>query len=122
MTNLKKRIEIFLMARDKTLKDLADYINISEDDLDMAITDNSFDIWILEKISKVLRIPLFSFFHDPLAPEPKGEIPFYNQKLPVSEEFNVKTEREILQSEIETLKIYVKGKEETLRRLKVGCF
>ncbi|MFH1319565.1 MAG: hypothetical protein ABII90_02785 [Bacteroidota bacterium] len=118
MMNLKKKIEIFLKARDKTMKDLADYLKLSEDDLNNALSDNTLEIRTLENISKALRIPLFSFFHDPLAPEPKKEIPYYTEKLPETEEFDVKTERQMLQSEIKMLQRAIKGKEETLRQLK----
>ncbi len=115
--NLKSRVMAFLEARKKTLKDLADYLEISEDLLDSALADNSLEIRTLEKISKALQIPLFSFFRDPLEPEPKMKIPFYTQQLPKTEKDHVKSDAEALEDEIELLKMYISERKERLKTL-----
>ena len=115
--NLKSRVSVFLKGRKKTLKDLSDYLEISEDVLDNALADNSLEIRTLEKISKVLQIPLFSFFRDPLEPEPKMKIPFYTQRLPKTEKDHVKSDAEALEGEIELLKMYINERKEQLKTL-----
>lgn len=115
--NLKSRVSIFLKGRKKTFKDLADYLEISEDLLDSALADNSLEIRTLEKISKTLQIPLFSFFRDPLEPEPKMKIPFYTQQLPKTEKDHVKSDAEALEDEIELLKMYISERKERLKTL-----
>ena len=115
--NLKSRVRVFLKGRKKTLKDLADYLEIGEDVLDNALADNSLEIRTLEKISKVLQIPLFSFFRDPLEPEPKMKIPFYTQRLPKTEKDRVKSDAEALEGEIELLKMYINERKERLKTL-----
>ena len=115
--NLKSRVSVFLKGRKKTLKDLADYLEIGEDVLDNALADNSLEIRTLEKISKVLQIPLFSFFRDPLEPEPKMKIPFYTQRLPKTEKDRVKSDAEALEGEIELLKMYINERKERLKTL-----
>ena len=115
--NLKSRVSVFLKGRKKTLKDLADYLEISEDLLDNALADNSLEIRTLEKISKALQIPLFSFFRDPLEPEPKMKIPYYTQRLPKTEKNRVKSEAEALEGEIELLKMYISERKERLKTL-----
>jgi len=115
--NLKGRVNAFLKGRKKTLKDLADYIEISEDLLDQALADNSLEIRTLEKISKALQIPLFSFFRDPLEPDPKMTIPFYTQQLPKTEKDHVKSDTEALEGEIELLKMYISERKERIKTL-----
>ena len=115
--NLKSRVSVFLKGRKKTLKDLADYIEISEDLLDNALADNSLEIRTLEKISKALQIPLFSFFRDPLEPEPKIKIPCYTQRLPKTEKDHIKSDAEALEDEIELLKMYISERKEKLKTL-----
>ena len=118
--NLKNRVTAFLRVRKKTLSDLADNIEESEDLLDKALEDNSMEIRTLEKISKALQIPLFSFFSYPPETEPKMEIPFYTQRLPDTEESHVKTDAETLKGEIELLEMYIKEKKEQLYTLTQG--
>ena len=115
--NLKSRVKVFLRARKKTLSDLADSIEVSETLLDKALADNSMEIRTLEKISKELQIPLFSFFNYPPETEPKMEIPFYTQRLPDTEESHVKTDAETLKGEIELLEMYIEERKERLRML-----
>ncbi len=116
----KKKVKAFLKARKKTLSDLADNIEESEDNLDKALEDNSMEIRTLEKISKALQIPLFSFFSYPPETAPKMEIPFYTQRLPDTEKDHVKTDAEVLKGEIELLEMYIKEKKEQLRMLTQG--
>lgn len=118
--NLKNRVRAFLKGKGETFKDLADDIEISEVRLDKALANNTLDIRTLEKISKTLQIPFFSFFRDPLEPEPKIKIPFYTQRLPRTEKDHVKSNAEVLEDEIELLKMHIHDKEEQLKTLAKG--
>src|SRR3990167_5590205 len=101
--NLKKRIIAFLEARNYTFNDLAEYLGMSDDYLTRVLDDNTLEIRTLEQISKALRIPLFSFFHDPDRPRKKEEVPYYTMKLPVEEKVNKQRVIEDMEYEIRVL-------------------
>ena len=61
---LKKRIREILAEQNHTYSQLAQYIGMSEDDLDFALDHNSIDIRTLELVSKALNISLYSFLRD----------------------------------------------------------
>ena len=81
MTNLKIRITKFLEARGKTFEDLARYLKVSDKELEDAIENTHVNIRTLEDISKVLRIPLYSFFNFPKS-QPTDFLDFYTERLP----------------------------------------
>ncbi|MBI2968200.1 MAG: hypothetical protein HYY40_10370 [Bacteroidetes bacterium] len=118
--NLKNRIIAFLEARNYTFKDLAGYLELDEDYLTRVLDENSLEIRTLESISKALRIPLFSFFHDPSRPPKKAEVPFYTMHLPepTMEKIDRKRVIEDLEYEIKVLKDIVRDKEEQLSKYK----
>ena len=62
--SLKKRISEILSEQKHTYSQLAEYIGLSEADLDFALEHNSVDVRTLELISKALRISLYSFFKE----------------------------------------------------------
>jgi len=115
---LKKRIEAFLEAREKTLDDLADYLGMSIDELERGISDNSVEVRTLENISKALRIPLYSFFPGYVEEAKKREIPYYDRKLPNGGDLTKKTEIEILEEEIRFLTRYLENREKQLQELR----
>jgi transcriptional regulator with XRE-family HTH domain len=116
--SLKKRIEAFLEAREKTLDDLADYLEINIDELERGISDNSVEVRTLENISKALRIPLYSFFPGYVEQATKHEIPYYDRKLPNEGVPNDKTEIETLEEEIRFLSKYLETREKQLQDLR----
>jgi len=116
--SLRKRIEAFLEAREKTLDDLADYLDISIDELERGISDSSVEVRTLENISKALRIPLYSFFPGHVEEAKKQEIPYYDRKLPNGDDLTNKTEIEILEEEITFLTRYLKNREKQLHNLR----
>lgn len=61
--NLKDRIIRVLDKRKITLLELCNELELSEAELDKSITNT--EVNILEKISKLLKIPLYSFYRDP---------------------------------------------------------
>jgi len=96
--SLKKRIETFLEARDKSLDDLAEYLELTLDELERALSSKSLEVRTLENISKALRIPLYSFFPSPPLSHSKKEIAFYTSRLPKDE--SELTEEQVLIEEI----------------------
>ena len=116
--SLKKRIEAFLEAREKTLDDLADYLEMNIDELERGISDSSVEVRTLENISKALRIPLYSFFPGYVDEAKKHEIPYYDRKLPNEGMPSDKTEIEILEEEIRFLSKYLKNRQKQLQELR----
>jgi transcriptional regulator with XRE-family HTH domain len=66
LMNLKGKIVELLGKQDYSYKDLAEHLNLSEEQLDHALETKTLEVRTLELISKELRIPLYSFFRDPL--------------------------------------------------------
>src|SRR5438132_9295440 len=65
LMNLKGKIVELLDKQQYSYKDLAEHLNLSEDQLDHALETKTLEVRTLELISKELRIPLYSFFRDP---------------------------------------------------------
>ncbi|MBI2268828.1 MAG: helix-turn-helix transcriptional regulator [Bacteroidetes bacterium] len=61
-TSIKQQIAEFLKEKDITLSDFAEYINVSEAELQGDLDPNKLDLRTLEQICKVLRIPIYSCF------------------------------------------------------------
>ena len=78
MKTLKDRILKVVKNAGFTYSELCVELNISESELDTAIEDKN--IYLLEKISKVLRIPLYSFYHDTNAKNKPGQR-YYDQDI-----------------------------------------
>ena len=116
--SLKKRIEAFLEVREQTLDDLAEYLEMDIDQLERGISDSSVEVRTLENISKVLRIPLYSFFPGFVNQAKKHEIPYYDRRLPNEGDETNKTELQILEEEIRFLGKYLKNREKQLEELR----
>jgi len=65
---LKDRIIRVLDKRGLKYSDLCDELEISEQELDESISLK--DVKLFENISKSLKIPLYSFYHDPNKKDP----------------------------------------------------
>ncbi|MGZ4066025.1 MAG: hypothetical protein ACXVPN_06455 [Bacteroidia bacterium] len=63
--NLKGKIVELLQKQNYSYKDLAEHVNLTEEQLDHALETKTLEVRTLELISKELRIPLYSFFRDP---------------------------------------------------------
>jgi transcriptional regulator with XRE-family HTH domain len=114
--DLKSKIIDSLKQTKYSYSDLADYLTISESELDKALETKSLDIRTLEMISKELRIPLYSFFHDENLSLEKLYLKKLNLYSSKNKNNNV-TELESLMLEIEFLKKLLSEKEEALKFL-----
>lgn len=109
-SNLKERIVAVLKAKDFTYQELVNYLNTTEEALDIALEESSIEIRTLEQISKELRIPLYSFFRGPM-PEDGDEQAYYNVNIWAPAEIQLLTENDTLRKEIESLKLELARKE-----------
>lgn len=62
--NLKEKIIQVLAMKNYTYAQMAEYLGISEAELDKQFEERTLEVRTLELISKALRIPLYSFFRD----------------------------------------------------------
>jgi len=62
--NLKDKIIQVLALKNYTYAQMAEYLGISEAELDRQFEEKTLEVRTLELISKALRIPLYSFFRD----------------------------------------------------------
>ena len=112
---LRERIEAFLEARGKSLADLADYLDISVEDLKTDLSAKSLQLRTLEEISKLLKIPLYDLFLFP--PIKKGnEIPYYTERL--SKDNTQKYKSKELEIEIEFMEKLLTKKKKDLKSIK----
>lgn len=81
MDNLKQQIQDILAKENYTFKQLADYLNISEDELESGLVNKTLELRHLEEISKNLRVPLYSFFREHDFKIHYNEKPVYTNKL-----------------------------------------
>ena len=105
-------------AREQSLDDLAEYLEMDIKDLERGISDSSVEVRTLENISKALRIPLYSFFPGFVDQAKKHEIPYYDRRLPKDGEIGNPTELEILEDEILFLTKYLKHREKQAQKLR----
>ncbi len=63
--DLKKRLTEILHDKGYTYSDLSLHLQLSENELDAALEEGKLEIQTIEKISKDLQIPLYSFFRIP---------------------------------------------------------
>jgi transcriptional regulator with XRE-family HTH domain len=82
MNLLREKIEEILKKENYTFKQLADYLNISEGDLENGLQNKTLELRYLEQISKTLKVPLYSFFRDHTNYSMySSEKPYYTNKL-----------------------------------------
>ena len=80
-----ERILKYLERKEIAIKTLATQIEVDAEALEKMLTSNSLEIKTLEKISKELRIPLYSFFtsasFEDIVRRNKFEVPYYIERL-----------------------------------------
>ena len=101
MNSLRSKIEEILIKENYSFKQLADYFNLSEQQLEDGLTNKTLELRYLEDISKNLKVPLYSFFRDHNVKFNYDEKPFFTNKLWKDTE---ETNAEKLIEEIEVLK------------------
>jgi DNA-binding Xre family transcriptional regulator len=111
LPDLKQRIIAILETRAFTYKDLVEHLGMGEEELDQALELNTIEIRTLERISKELRIPLYSFFRDPQLEEVGIDHPYYNVNIWAPDEIQLRTENENLRLEVDRLRLEVAKKE-----------
>lgn len=114
MDQLKQQIENILAKENYTFRQLADYLNISEDELEEGLTNKTLELRHLEEISKNLRVPLYSFFRDHDFKLNYQEKPVYVNKL--WHEGDAEASPQKLMEEIEILKQAIAIKESELNK------
>lgn len=122
--NIGQKILSYITRKNIPVADLAERIDIDASQLEKALTENNLDIKTLEKISKELRIPLYSFFtnasFDDIVKKSRFEIPYYIERLDPEEKSDFRNLITGLIEEIEHLKIQLNERDmliEQLRRL-----
>lgn len=108
---LKAKIEEILLKENYTIKQLADYLNLSEEKLTEGLELKTLELRFLEEISKNLKVPLYSFFRNGDMAINYNEVPYYTNKLWDESENSI----EKLKEEIELLKNTLAKKEAELR-------
>lgn len=115
MNTLREKIEEILIKENYTFKQLADYLNLSEDQLEEGLQNKTLELRYLEDISKNLKVPLYSFFRDHNLKINYDEKPYFVNKLwHESKDVN----KEKLMEEIAALKQALHLKEEELAKIK----
>ena len=113
MDSLRGKIEEILIKESYTFKQLADYLNLSEKQLEDGLTNKTLELRYLEDISKNLKVPLYSFFRDNNANINYTEKPYFTNKLWNDSEENSPQK---LMEEIEILKQAIAHKEAELAK------
>ena len=127
MESVGLRILSYLDRKGVSINSLAEKIDINSLELKSKLEKNALEIKTLEKISKELRIPLYSFFTntriDGNSNKKNVEIPYYIERLEPNEKWDFNNLISGLVEEIEALKRIIDEKDteiENLKRLKNG--
>jgi len=115
MNSLRDKIEEILQRENYSLRQLADYLNLSESQLIDGLEHKTLELRYLEEISKNLKVPLYSFFRDKDLSINFNEKPYYINKLWQDEQDQ--SDKKLLE-EIELLKQAIAHKEEQLKNKK----
>jgi transcriptional regulator with XRE-family HTH domain len=113
MNSLRKKIEEILIKENYTFKQLADYLNLSETQLEDGLANKTLELRYLEDISKNLKVPLYSFFRDNNIKVNYNEKPYFTNKL-WNDDGDVSPQK--LMEEIELLKQAISFKEAELSK------
>ena len=113
MNLLREKIEEILLKENYTFSQLADYLNLSEEQLEDGLANKTLELRYLEDISKNLKVPLYSFFRDTTQKIDYTEKPYFVNKLWNDGE-DVSPQK--LMEEIELLKQAILQKEAELAR------
>jgi len=81
MDSLRDKIEHILKKENYTFQQLAEYLNLTETQLDEGLKNKTLELRYLEDISKNLKVPLYSFFRNSDESINYAEKPFYVNKL-----------------------------------------
>jgi transcriptional regulator with XRE-family HTH domain len=81
MNLLREKIEEILVKENYTFSQLADYLNLSEEQLENGLANKTLELRYLEDISKNLKVPLYSFFRDTAQKVNYTEKPYFVNKL-----------------------------------------
>ncbi|MBI3502016.1 MAG: hypothetical protein HY063_09495 [Bacteroidetes bacterium] len=121
--NLKDKVLQVLKFQNHSYAELAEHVGISEKALDKQFADNSLEVRTLELISKALRIPLYSLFHDTTYELKYDEELYYNVNIWGKDGIELRTtlkkdsKGNILDDEIKKLRKELKEKEKLLKEM-----
>lgn len=115
MNSLRQKIEEILQRENYSLRQLSDYLNLTEVQLLDGLENKTLELRYLEEISKNLKVPLYSFFRDKEMSINFNEKPYYTNKL--WQEESTDSDKKLLE-EIELLKHALAQKEEQLKNKK----
>lgn len=122
MDSVGARILNFIERKGISIAELADKIEIDATELKTDLEKNALEIKTLEKISKELRIPLYSFFTNTAIEEIRSrnnfEIPYYIERLDPNEKWEFNNLINGLIEEIESLKRLLDEKDREIEILK----
>jgi transcriptional regulator with XRE-family HTH domain len=113
MNSLRRKIEKILVKENYTFSQLADYLNLSEHQLEEGLANKTLELRYLEDISKNLKVPLYSFFRDNNIKINYNEKPYFTNKLWND---NEEVSPQKLMEEIELLKQAITYKEAELAK------
>ncbi len=113
MNSLREKIEEILVKENYTFTQLADYLNLSEAQLEEGLANKTLELRYLEDISKNLKVPLYSFFRDHNQKINYTEKPYFVNKLWNDGE---EVSPQKLMEEIEILKQAISQKEAELAK------
>lgn len=113
---IKLQLIEVLKKENYTFSQLAEYLNMSEQDLTDALNNKTLELRNLELISKALRVPLYSFFRSGDISVNYNEKPYYINKLWTGDD-TIKDASQ-LNDEIGLLKEIIVLKENQIRKIK----
>jgi transcriptional regulator with XRE-family HTH domain len=113
--DIKSKVQEILEKEDYTFSQLAEYLQMTEQQLSQALGNKTLELRNLEAISKALRVPLYSFFRNEDFRIDLSHKPFYVNRMWTGED-ETKT-RSQLEKEIDLLKQIIKMKEEQLMKM-----
>ena len=114
MNTLREKIEDILIKEKYTFSQLADYLNLSEEQLENGLANKTLELRHLEDISKNLKVPLYSFFRDHNVKINYSEKPYFTNKLWNDDDESSSPQK--LMEEIELLKQAIIYKEAELAK------
>jgi transcriptional regulator with XRE-family HTH domain len=112
--DLKDKIINLLQQNNYTYSQLAEHLHVSETELDHALETKTLEVRTLELISKELRIPLYSFFRDPIEMEKylsPDKDRYYDVNIWSDQEVKYKSEITKLKDDLQRLAAETKNKD-----------
>jgi transcriptional regulator with XRE-family HTH domain len=122
MESVGQRILNYLERKGISIDYISEKIEVTPNEFKNKLEKNALEIKTLEKISKELRIPLYSFFTnsriDGNSTKKNVEIPYYIERLEPNEKSEFNNLISGLVEEIETLKRIIEDKDNEIEILK----